>query len=306
MQGAKLIKPKVKIGGVGMPTRISGAAKAVTAKAPVEMPAIIELDPADARPSILLQGGSGTGKTHALERMLAAGYNGLLVLVENKWQDLAKYRPKSLLLSAPINGKPPTNDQLYDRLFYFLDQLAEGKYRKHDGKFIDFIGFDGALEIGNIIYKYWKKRKPISKTGEQNTFALWDNVGERAADFFRGARDAAGAASALFGFPPVGIICTVGEHAERGKLGSTFYEPLFPGRKGPEAMPYCFSQVIRLSCRNNDGKYEYVAHTIGTEEFYAKCPPKLFEAEELNPDFGKMYAKLVAHYEAKEEESKDE
>lgn len=279
----------------------------VTVNAPrkptVKVPEIVRLDPTEVRPCIMIQGGSGTGKTHAIARLLETGRNGLVVLAASKWHELAATRPPAVLLGAPLvkGGPPPTNDEQYERLYAFLDELKAGKYREWNGKPLDFIAFDEALEIGRIIYRYWKARKPISTSGEKNTYALWDNVAEKATDFFMSVRDAAGAVSELYGFPPVGILVTVGEEAESQKLGSQFFKPLFPGRKASREMPHAFSQVVRLSCRNNDGEYEFIAHTIGSEEFYAKCPPKLFKAEEVNPDFAEMYDKIEGYYKQKAE-----
>jgi hypothetical protein len=263
------------------------------------LPEPIELDPSLARPCVTLQGASGSGKTHAIGSMFEAGYNGLVLAAEPKMQGIMRHRPLTVFLGAPVDGRPPTVMQKYDRLMRFRDALSEGKYREHKGKAIDFISTDGFLEIGQIIYRDGKVKRPISKsTGEQNTFALWDKVAEDGVDFFQSCRDAAGLASTIFGFPPVGFVATVGEHIEYSKTGTVRYEPLFPGRKAPEMLPYMFETVIRLACRNNDGKYEFVAHTIGTEEFCAKCPPGVFEPEVINPNFGEMYRKIEEYYSA--------
>lgn len=231
--------------------------------------------------------------------MLAAGYTGLILAAEPKLQTIMKYRPMVIWLNALVNGRKPTEAQRYDRLMMFIDALGEGKYREHNGKAIDFIATDGFLEIGRVIYGYWNQRIPISKsTGEKNTFALWDNVAERSIEFFQACRDAAGSASTQFGFPPVGFVTTCGEKREQTKFGEIAYIPLFPGRKAPEMLPYMFEQVIRLSQRTVDKQYQFVAHTIGNEEFTAKCPPGVFDAEVLNPDFGEMYGALIDYYRA--------
>jgi hypothetical protein len=253
----------------------------------------------DARPSVTLIGGSGTGKTYALGRLLAAGLNVMILAVEDKIQGIAKYNPLTIFLNDPVPGenRAPTPEEKYRRLMAFPGALKAGMYREHGGKPIDLIATDGLLEVGQVIFRHHKRHIPISKsTGEQNTYALWERVAEDAVDFFHACRDAAGMASAAYGLPPVGFVVTCGEHIERGKFGDVRYEPLFPGRKAPEMLPYVFETVVRLANRNNDGEYEFVAHTIGTEEFYAKSPPGVFEAEEINPDFGQMYLKLLEHY----------
>ena len=258
------------------------------------LPDLVDVEPTDARPSVVLIGGSGTGKTHALGSMMAAGMNVMVLAVEPKLQTIARYKPKVLFIDEPIAGKAPTPAQRYDRLMRFVDALGEGKYREHNGRPFDLIATDGLLEVGHVIYTYWKMRCPTSsRTGEQNTFALWDNVAERARDFFRAARDAAGLASSRYGLPPIGFVTTCGEAVVKAKTGEVRYEPLFPGNKAPQILPYMFEVVLRFSCRNNEGNYEFVAHTIGTEEFYAKCPPGLFDPEVINPNFGEMYDRLT-------------
>lgn len=251
----------------------------------------------DARPSITLIGKSGTGKTHAIGRLFAAGYKGLVLAVEDKIQSIAKYNPPTIFINDPVNGKPPSYQEKYERLMAFPKALREGKLREYNGETIDFIATDGFLEVGNVIYDYNKKCKPIAKTtGEQNTYALWEKVAEDAVDFFKACRDAAGMASVAYGYPPVGFVATCGERMEVTKLKQVRYGPLFPGRKAPELLPYMFENIIRLSCRVDDGEYQFVAHTRGDDEFDAKTPTGLFEAEEINPDFGEMYTKMLAHY----------
>lgn len=254
----------------------------------------------DARPSVTLIGKSGSGKTYAIGRMLDAGYKGLILAVEDKIQSIAKYNPPTVFINDPVvdaegNKRYPTDTEKYERLMAFPTALREGKLREFDGKPIDFIAIDGFLEVGQVIFTYNKKCKPISKSGEQNTYALWDKVAEDAVDFFKACRDAAGMASAAYGFPPVGFVATCGEHMEVTKLKEVRYTPLFPGRKAPELLPYMFEHVIRLANRVDEGEYVYVAHTVGDGEFDAKTPSGLFEAEEINPDFGVMWKKLLDH-----------
>lgn len=282
----------------------------------VELPDVIEMNVEDVRPSILLQGGSGTGKTHGIGRMMAAGLNGLVLAIEPKVQTIMRYKPKVLFLGAPVQqgGKlrPPTPVELYDRLMRFRDALGEGKYREHNGKALDFIATDGFLELGDVIYKYWKANRPLSSsTGEKNSFAMWDNVAEKSVDFFKSMRDAAGMASTTFGLPPIGTVATIGED-DIDELGATKHVPLFPGKKAGKLLPYCFEVVLRLSVRNTEGQVEYIAHTCAQndptclEKFYAKVPSGLFDQEIINPDLGDIYRKVIDNYKQVDEVNRDE
>ena len=80
-----------KFTGPKMP-RAMGSAPGGAPRAPVALPAIERLEPTDASPSILLIGGSGTGKTYAIGRLLEKGLKGLILAVEPKLQTIAKYR----------------------------------------------------------------------------------------------------------------------------------------------------------------------------------------------------------------------
>lgn len=229
--------------------------------APVVMPEIQELADTDVRVSVLLQGDSGTGKTYAIGQLLKAGYNGLIVAIEPKVQAIMRYKPKVLFLTAPVTqdgkSRQPTPREVYDRLQRFRDLLGEGAYREHAGKPLDFIAIDGFLELGEVIYKYWKANKPVAaSTGADNSFAMWDNIAEKSVDFFKSMRDAAGVAASMFGLPPIGIVSTIGEQETSDKLGCVRYIPLFPGKKSGVMLPYQFEAVIRLAVRNNDGEVQ--------------------------------------------------
>jgi len=297
-----VFKVKPRVGGAAMVGQVTKAP-------PVELPEIQEVSDTDVRASVLLQGDSGTGKTFAIGQLLKAGYNGLIVAVEPKVQAIMRYKPKVLFLTAPVKTdggvRQPTPKEVYDRLQRFRDLLGEGAYREHGGKPLDFIAIDGFLELGEVIYKYWKANKPTaSSTGADNSYAMWDNIAEKSVDFFKSLRDAAGVAAGMYGLPPIGVVATIGEQETSDKMGCVRYVPLFPGKKGGTLLPYAFEAVIRLSVRNVDGEAQYIAHTVGQndpnalEKFYAKCPSGVFESEVVNPDFGEMYGKLLASYKA--------
>lgn len=279
-----------------------GRAQQKAPSAPVELPPIERLTATVTFPSILLQGKSGTGKTYSIGRLLKAGYKGLILAVEPKMQELAKYEPNAIFIHAPVvdattaGHRPPTIEEKYDRLMAFADALERGEYREIDGERVDFIAIDGLLEVGDLIYAYWKKKRPTSdSTGKKNTYGMWDEIADRSIDFFKRCQHAAGLMSQTLGLNPVAIICTIGEQMVEAAAGQVRYVPLFPGQKALKNLPYNFGTVLRLESRNNGGRYEYVIHTIGTEEFDAKAPP-IFEAEMIDPDFAQMYTTLLNHH----------
>jgi len=278
-----------------------GATRAAPTSTPlVELPEIEVLESSDASPSVLLIGGSGTGKTFSIGKLLEAGLRGLILAIEPKLQTIARYKPSAIYIHAPVKSadgthRPPTIDEKYHRLLAFGDALEKGKYRvDKDGVPFDFIAIDGLLEMGDLIYSYWKKKKPVSdSTGKQNTYGMWDEIADRSIDLFKRFQQAAGLVSKELGLVPIPLIATIGEQMIEGRSGEVKYVALYPGQKAPKNLPYNFECVIRLSTRSVGGVYEFVAHTVGSEEFFAKCPSGIFEPEEINPDFAVMFSKIM-------------
>lgn len=293
-------KPKAK---VGPPT-----GSTVQPAAKVDVPDIMEFSSALAMPSIAVRGVSGTGKTHGVVQILNAGYNILVVDVENKYQSLIKHGalviPMSMPVKTPTGMRAATHTEIYNRLMGFKDQLAAGSYRTHKGKPIQIIAMDGIMELSNVFLRHFKKNTPVSQTGEKNTFALWDKVGEEIVDYLAALKSAASAASDMFGYAPVGIYCTVGEK----RLDDGSYKLLIPGNKGIDAFPYQFEAVLRLSSPRVGNVSTFVCSTVGEEGVYeAKCPCKLGDSAELSDwNMGVIYGKLIEHYQTKEAPNGDE
>ena len=270
----------------------------------IEVPEIIQATLEDVRPSLITVGASGTGKTWAILQFLQARLNVLLVDLENKYQTLLRYQPNVVPLGAPVTAggrkRPPTATEVYNRILGFIDRLGEGKYREHLGRPIDLIAVDGLMEVGLRIARHYKDNTPTSKSsGEKNTYAMYDAIGDRLIDVMNSLRTAAGAASAAYGFPPVGIYCTVGEEREVNKIsGEVSYRALLPGNIGPKFLPYQFEAVVRLSvARDDSGLPVYVAHLVGDEKFYAKFPGGIYPQAELpNWNMVQVYRDLVEHY----------
>jgi hypothetical protein len=292
----------------GLPSAASGLLGPVNTQARATLPDIVELDPADARPSICLVGGSGTGKTTQIRNVIRAGFNVLVVAIESKLQAMAGERPLVVNMNEPVREgstfRAATVTDKYNRLLAFRDALKEGKYRSHKGKPIDVIAFDGAMEMGAIIKGHKLKSVIVSKSGETNTFKTFDEIGIDLIDFFAACREAASDASKAFGVPPVGIIVTCGEQLKDGE-----YKPILPGNQAALMLPYQFEAVLRLTTEINDGNLEYVAYSTPGETAYplmgrwtAKAPGGLFEGGKIvNPDLGKIYKQLVNYYQGNKE-----
>lgn len=248
---------------------------------------IVELTPESTRPSIILQGGSGSGKTTALVDLLKHGAKLLVIGVEAKLQPLARYRAKAIYLRGA------THDERYDRLMQFVDELAKGTYAGFDG-----IGIDGTGEIVDIIHRRFRAKL----SSRAATLPMWDDIGIEAIDVFRTIRDAAGYASQRQGVAPMSIVATIAERRSTTPLGATFYEPLLPGKKAAEALPYQFEVMLRLSAKGgDDGRTVYTYHTTATDEWYAKSPPGVLEptiagAPPDAPKFHEIYTRLVGWY----------
>lgn len=286
----------------------AGGGGNVAARSPIQqsqatIPDIYEADPEDARPSIALIGASGTGKTTQLRNLMRAGFNVLVVATESKQQALASERPLILPIGAPVREgatvRPATVTDKYNRLMAFRDALKEGKYRTHNGRPIDIIAYDGAMEVGAIIKGHKMKNVVVSKsTGETNTFKTFDEIGIDLIDFFASCREASSDASKAFGIPPVGIVVTCGEILKAGE-----YKPILPGHQANDMLAYQFEAIFRMAVEVVDGNIQYVAHTVPGETSYpvegrwtAKVPGGIFEPKIINPDLGAIYKALIGHY----------
>lgn len=269
-------------------------------------PEIVEGDPDDLRNSCLVVGASGTGKTHGIKRLIQAGFNVLYVSVENKAQEILGLRPKIVPLDGPVVDaktgakRPPNVDERYLRLKAFMDALASGKYREHNGRPIDILAFDGLMEVASVIKDYRFAHMPLSAKGETNTFALWGQIGDDLVDMFKKCRNAASDVSRMYGFPPVGIYATCGE-AFSDKLGRYVYE--LPGNIAGSQLPYQFSTILRLEIRRDGDTPRYVVHTVASEIWAAKAPAGLFDPMIIGsaldgtaPDIGTIWRKLDTYY----------
>jgi hypothetical protein len=279
------------------------------------LPEIVIGEPTKASPSVLIVGGSGSGKTHAIAELLKAGKTGLILAVEAKTQILLKHRPMIVYVAAPVTegGKmrEPTPTEKFNRLKEFRDRLASGEYREHEGKKIDFLATDGVMELMQVFYGHHKLNRPVDRDGAPNTYAMYDAIGESVLDFLRTLRDAASEAASLYGTEPLGIIATCGEEWEKKKGEEGRYVPLLKGNIVPRNLPYQFEMVLRLDTEAGlDGGVQYVAHTVrGAQgEWFAKTPggllpPKIVlgPGAQTEMTFNDIYDRLTALYRGEEE-----
>jgi hypothetical protein len=259
-------------------------------------PEIHEGEPSDMMLSMLVQGDSGTGKTHGIYSLIEAGYNVLVVAVEAKVGRLLSKRPKVVYIDGPVEDRatgakrPPTINEKFERLVAFKEALANGKYREHNGRAIDIICGDGIMEVMDVMKAYRLKNMPVAKTtGEQNTFRAYDLIGQDGVDFVKGIKVAASEVCKQYGMEPVGQYWTVGEEYENG---SGRFIPILPGKIAPRALPYQFEVTLRLAVEQG----QYLAHTVAGAQWAAKCPPNIFEQTVNNPNIGEMWGKLMAYY----------
>ncbi len=278
-------------------------------EAAFELPAVMQGEAADARPSMLFIGDSGTGKTFSLGRIMRKRKT-LLLAVEMKAQNVLKYRPKIQHVGTPVklaNGtwRPVSMEEKYERLMRFSDAVAAGKFREVDGEKIELIAVDGLMEMGEVFKRHWlsDKKVPRDRDGAKNTYAAYDIIGAKMMDYCKTLRDAASEAARLYDQEPVGILATVGEVFETDKFGNNGkYVPILPGNVAPRNLPYIFEAIFRLEVSRNDpesggdGNPKFLVHTVKGENFFAKSPDAGLEAVLENPDMGDVYDKLVEHY----------
>lgn len=279
---------------------------AATATQVLGVPDIIEPDGANARPTIAGTGASGTGKTEAILHFLAAGYSVLLLDVESKYQQLMQYanKPKVIPINAPVENKatgakrPPSATEKFQRMQAFKDRLGEGKFREVNGRPIDILAVDGAMELAEVYKRHYKANTPVSQEGAKNTYALYDKLGTDVVDFIGGLKDAASAGMVAYGMPPLGIYVTCGEQFESDNMGGGNYKLILPGRIAPRQFPFQFEAVFHLATRRGaDGSREYVLHTAGDEGIFLAKAPGGFLTPEVSPwNMADIYRQLCEYY----------
>ncbi|MEE8489968.1 MAG: hypothetical protein V3S43_06495 [Acidimicrobiia bacterium] len=248
-------------------------------------------------PSALFIGDSGTGKTHAIATMIAAGLHVCHVPVEPKRGALLRARPLIIDINELHDGKRPTAGIRWDRLQRFADELGNGGYREFDGRDIDAITVDGITEVGSVIHM---ALKPIyDKT---KTLIMWEEIGIKTVDFVNTLRDAADYSSTKFGLRPMAIIATCGETVQvDGDV--TRFVPLLPGKKAAKSLAYPFEVIWRFSAGPGAAdEHEFRIHTQKGEDHIGKSPVGVFDLKVISgagvdvdgsPDAGKMYMQLL-------------
>lgn len=218
-------------------------------------------------PTCLFKGPSGGGKTHAIGRLIAAGFNVALVAVEAKYQSLQRYRDRIKLYD--LSREPLTASEKWVRLRRLADLLAAGKFRAVDGSKLDIIAYDGLTELCDVIHADHK-----SRFTNQNALQMWESIGTTGVDYLKTLRDAACA-----GGSPIAIVATVGEKYVAVGMDAR-WEPLLPGKMTAERLPFQFEVIWRfedgmspdnkrvfriVNCKSPAGLFPYVTEGEGVE-----------------------------------------
>lgn len=258
-----------------------------------------------ALPSLLLIGGSGTGKTHGIAQLCDAGFTVVVVAIEDKLATLSTRKPLRVNICAvdERTNSLPSPQLKWSRLQQFTDALRRGAYREHAGASVDIIAVDGLMEVSDIIAKV-----TLGAHSAGDTIKAWSSIAIRTVDFFKDLRDAAGEAASRLGGRPVGVLATCGEGDRRRvnmQAGTQTTErnvPLLEGNKALLALPFQFEVIWRLSAgiMFEGSAHEFRVHTAATEEFFAKSPGGLFPPVVVgpggpgnDPDVGKMYRAML-------------
>lgn len=289
--------------------------KPVEAKGGCDFPGIEDGDPGNTKPALLFIGGSGSGKSYAIRRLLEAGKSVLVLDIENKTAEIEAYGPKIIRIGAPYHDgnevRQPTYTEQYRRLQYFATELRKGAFREHQGKPFDVLAIDGLMELAEVFRRYHVvENPPKSRTsGAEDTMAGYGLTGMKTIDFIKDLKNAASVASKMFGFSPLGLVATCGEKAIVDKFGGLLaYEPILPGNITPDMLPFQFGAIVRLDVERDEvtGAPNYMAHTVRSDKWFAKVPSGLFQPKETltaEHDAAWIYETLSAYYQAKGKET---
>ncbi len=291
-----------------------GRQKLQSTQAPTSVSAAPEIEPwgdVELFPSLLLTGATGTGKTDAIGKLCEAGFNLVVLMVEDKRASLQRWKPEIIdinkITESGTQKRMPTEPEKYDRLMRFLDKLRSGGYREYSGKIVDILAVDSLTEIADVLLGGLQPKYSAS-----DTLKMWGMVGDKTIEFFKSMRDAAGVAASKMGTRPMGIVCTCLEGTLRKinvQSGGYNIETNVPILRGNVALPRmvpAFEVAWRLSAGSQmGGAHEYRIHTQKTEDYEAKSPAGILEGTVTgpgglgnDPDVGKMYTMLLEHEES--------
>lgn len=273
----------------------------------VAVPPITELgDDVRICPTFLAMGKSGSGKTEGARHLLESGITALVVAVEGKVQRLLAYRPLTIFMGEPLEvggqRRRPTFTEMYQRLWAFKDRLGAGEYREHKGRPFEVIIIDGLMEVAKVFARHHKSAVPVSKsTGERNTYAMAESIGNEVLDFVDALRDAASVMSQMLSIAPVGIYTTCGIKAEKNKLGDvTGWKPSIYGNIAPDNLPYQFETILHLYRQKDaeSGEVVYCMDTVGDDEqgLLAKVPSGLFPPVVMGWNMAEVYRRVMEDY----------
>lgn len=183
------------------------------------------------RPSVLLRGVSGAGKTTAIGHLCMGGLRVAVVDLEGRTETIERYRP----LIIPVRSLKALDT--VNAIMADPDVRSEFIKDKTDGEWddIDIIAYDGLMEIGAILDRTMAQK--YGKTG----YTRWEELGLELVGYC----DVMRSLSSSTQKKPLGVIATLGE-AEMDD-GSDEMKIVVRGRYAIPRIPFYFTYVFRLS-----------------------------------------------------------
>ena len=142
------------------------------------------------KPSLLLKGPTGAGKTDTLGKLAADGLRVLDVDIERRGENVQKY--------GVLFAYPETLDDLRELLIDVLpnrEKRQELVKRLSDGKLgdIDVVGIDSIVEVLDLLDRELRGEYPTK--GGDKSYERWDQYGIRGVGFAKACRDLASGAA---------------------------------------------------------------------------------------------------------------
>lgn len=244
------------------------------------------------KPTILIKGESGAGKTYSIGSLLSAGYRVCVADMEKKLASLLKYRP----LIQPINQR----SEFIELMDVCRDpsKRKEWAKRRTNGEWddIDIVAVDS---IGEYVWQLDESLR-IEFAGEVNKFKRWDEYGRKIINWARYLRDTASVATT----DPIGVVVTMPITFETTNLGMRVEKYPIQGNVAPDRLPQYFDYVLVQGAKIENGKALYYLQTVSIEGITAKGPgshilPAVVDITQPGAlSFADVYTKLCLHLSA--------
>lgn len=218
-----------------------------------------------ARPSLLIKGPTGAGKTNSIGALLQAGLRVAVIDIEGRSENIQKHQP---LLIMPENVEEISeiigNAENLKRFPGILrdTKTREAFVQKHSSwQDIDVLAFDSILELAYLTDRRLNAKYPREKATRDSSWARWDEFGWTLVAIAKNIRYL----SSAYMDKPLTTISTLGEVEDKDAYGNPTFKPLIRGNIAGPNIPFVFTYIFRQYATepDEDGRVRWMLQTAG-------------------------------------------